>query len=51
MGQFHEEYDVPVVGVEPVSDIQASKIHTTVNEGQYVYLINLAFLSSLCPKC
>ena len=24
MGQFHEEYDVPVVGVEPVSDIQAS---------------------------
>ena len=40
MGQFHEEYDVPVVGVEPVSDILASKIHTTISEGQYVYARN-----------
>ena len=40
MGQFHEEFDVPVVGVEPVSDILASKIHTTISEGQYVYARN-----------
>ena len=40
MGEFHEEYDVPVVGVEPVSDIQASKIHTTISDGQYVYARN-----------
>ena len=35
MGEFREEFDVPIVGVEPVSDIQASKIHTTISEGQY----------------
>ena len=40
MGQFHEEYDVPVLGVEPVSDIMASEIHTTVSDGQYVYARN-----------
>ena len=40
MGKFNEEFDVPVVGVEPVSDILASKIHTTIAEGQYVYARN-----------
>ena len=40
MGQFHEEYDVPVLGVDPVSDIMASEIHTTVSDGQYVYARN-----------
>ena len=40
MGQFNEEFDVPVVGVDPVSDILASKIHTTISEGQYVYARN-----------
>ena len=40
MGKFNEEFDVPVVGVEPVSDILASKIHTTISEGQYVYARN-----------
>lgn len=40
MGEFREEFDVPIVGVEPVSDIQASKIHTTISEGQYVYARN-----------
>ena len=40
MGQINEEYDVSVLGVEPVSDIQASKIHETVDEGQYVYARN-----------
>ena len=40
MGQINEEYDVSVLGVEPVSDLQASKIHETVDEGQYVYARN-----------
>ena len=40
MGQFNEEFDVPVVGVEPVSDIMASKIHETISDGQYVYARN-----------
>ena len=40
MGKINEEYDVSVLGVEPVSDIQASKIHETVDEGQYVYARN-----------
>ncbi len=40
MGKINEEYDVPVLGVEPVSDLQASKIHETVDEGQYVYARN-----------
>ncbi len=33
-------FERPVVGVEPVSDILASKIHTTISEGQYVYARN-----------
>ena len=40
MGKINEGYDVSVLGVEPVSDIQASKIHETVDEGQYVYARN-----------
>ena len=40
MGKINEEYDVSVLGVEPVSDLQASKIHETVDEGQYVYARN-----------
>ena len=40
MGKINEQYDISVLGVEPVSDIQASKIHETVGEGQYVYARN-----------
>ena len=39
-GQENEEFDVPVVGVDPVTDVQASTIHTTVSDGQYVYARN-----------
>ena len=39
-GQENEQFDVPVVGVDPVTDVQASTIHTTVSDGQYVYARN-----------
>ena len=39
-GQENEEFDVPVVGVDPVTDVQASTIHTTISDGQYVYARN-----------
>ena len=40
MGKLNEEFDVPVLGVEPVSDLMASKIHETISHGQYVYARN-----------
>ena len=39
-GKMNEQFDVPVVGVDPVTDVQASGIHTTISEGQYVYARN-----------
>ena len=40
MGKINEVYDISVLGVDPVSDIQASKIHETIGDGQYVYARN-----------
>ena len=39
-GQENEQFDVSVVGVDPVTDVQASTIHTTISDGQYVYARN-----------
>jgi len=39
-GQENEQFDVPVVGVDPVTDVQASTIYTTISDGQYVYARN-----------
>ena len=39
-GQEFEQFDVPVVGVDPVTDVQASTIYTTISDGQYVYARN-----------
>ena len=39
-GQEHEKFNVPVLGVDPISDIRTSTIHETVGEGQYVYARN-----------
>jgi len=39
-GQEQEKFNVPVLGVDPISDIRTSTIHTTVGEGQYVYARN-----------
>ncbi len=40
MGQLHEQFDIAVLGVEPISDIQATTIHKTIGDGQYVYARN-----------
>ena len=39
-GKQTEQFDVPVVGIDPVTDVQASRIHTTISDGQYVYARN-----------
>ena len=39
-GKMNEQFDVQIVGVDPVTDVQASGIHTTISEGQYVYARN-----------
>ena len=39
-GQEHEKFNVPVLGVDPISDIRTSTIHETVGNGQYVYARN-----------
>ena len=41
-GMLTEKFGVSIQGVDPVSDILASQIHTTVTEGQYVYARNSA---------
>ncbi len=41
-GKLTEQFGVSIQGVDPVSDILASQIHTTVTEGQYVYARNSA---------
>ena len=45
-GERHEETRVPVVGVDPLRDIRASSVHTTVAEGQYVFSRNSIVLGS-----
>jgi len=40
LGQQHEKFNTPVLGVDPISDIRTSTIHETVGDGQYVYARN-----------
>ena len=40
LGQEHEKFNVPVLGVDPISDVRTSTIHETVGDGQYVYARN-----------
>jgi len=40
LGQQHEKFNVPVLGVDPISDIRTSTNHETVGDGQYVYARN-----------
>ena len=39
-GKMNEQFDVKIVGVDPVTDVQASTVHTTISDGQYVYARN-----------
>lgn len=45
-GTLHEKTRVPIVGVDPYRDIQASTVHETVTEGQYVFSKNSIVLGS-----
>ncbi|MEC4849167.1 MAG: FtsX-like permease family protein [Nitrosarchaeum sp.] len=45
-GTLHEKTRVPIVGVDPFRDIQASTVHETVTDGQYVFAKNSIVLGS-----
>ena len=45
-GKLIEETRVPIVGVDPFSDIRASTVHETVTEGNYVFSRNSIVLGS-----
>ena len=46
-GTLHEKTRVPIVGVDPFRDIQASTVHETVTEGQYVFARNSIVFDSI----
>jgi lipoprotein-releasing system permease protein len=45
-GTLHEKTRVPIVGVDPFRDVQASTVHETVTDGQYVFAKNSIVLGS-----
>lgn len=45
-GKLIEETRVPIVGVDPFRDIQASTVHETVDDGSYVFSRNSIVLGS-----
>lgn len=45
-GRLVEETRVPIVGVNPFTDVKASTVHETVSEGSYVYARNSIVLGS-----
>jgi lipoprotein-releasing system permease protein len=45
-GKRNEEFRIPVVGVDPLRDTQASTIHTTVGDGQFVFSRNSLVMGS-----
>ena len=49
-GVLTEKFGVSVQGGDPVSDILASQIHTTVSEGQYVYARNSIVVGETVSK-
>jgi len=49
-GILYEKTRIPIVGVNPASDILASTVHETVSDGQYVYSKNSIVLGSIIAK-
>ena len=45
-GKLIEETRVPIVGVDPFRDIQASTVHETIDDGSYVFSRNSIVLGS-----
>lgn len=49
-GMLIEETRIPVVGVDPLRDVRASTVHTTVTDGQYVFSRNSIVVGSVVAR-
>jgi len=49
-GERIEEFQIPIVGVDPYTDPEASTIHRTVTEGDYVLSRNSMVVGSIVAK-
>lgn len=49
-GSRIEEFRIPVVGVDPLTDVRASTIHNTITDGQYVLSRNSLVVGSLVSR-
>lgn len=49
-GDRIEEFQIPIVGVDPYTDPEASTIHRTVTEGEYVLSRNSMVVGSIVAK-
>lgn len=49
-GILVQESRIPLIGVDPFNDIRASTIHTTVNEGTYVFARNSIVLGTTVAR-
>lgn len=49
-GRIVQDFQVPVVGVDPFQDIKVSTVHETVTEGQYVFSRNSIVVGSIVAR-
>ncbi|MBI5146921.1 MAG: ABC transporter permease [Thaumarchaeota archaeon] len=49
-GKIIQDFQVPVVGVDPFQDIKVSTVHETVSEGQYVFSRNSIVVGSIVAR-
>ncbi|QLH09844.1 ABC transporter permease [Candidatus Nitrosotenuis sp. DW1] len=49
-GKIVQDFQVPVVGVDPFQDTKVSTVHETVNEGQYVFSRNSIVVGSIVAR-
>ena len=46
-GERIEEFRVPIVGIDPFTDVRASTIHTTISDGHYITTRNTAVVGTI----
>lgn len=49
-GKIIQDFQVPVVGVDPFQDIKVSTVHETISEGQYVFSRNSIVVGSIVAR-
>ena len=49
-GKIIQDFQVPVVGVDPFQDIKVSTVHETVDNGQYVFSRNSVVVGSIVAR-